>query len=309
MKGKHEKKRTKAQIRNRTSQTYYHLMLLPGMIFLLIFNYIPMAGIVMAFQNFKPAKGIFGSEWVGFKQFERLFSNSDFYELIRNTVTLSLGKLVIKLVIAVAFAILLNEIKVKRLKKSVQTIVYLPHFLSWVVLAPVVYYMFGLNGTVNNMFVSLGWERINFIGSNDYFQGLLIGTSIWKEFGYGSIVYLAAITAVDPGLHEAAAIDGASWWRRVWHVTLPAMVPIIILMLAIDVGHVLSAGFDQVYNLYSVRVYETGDILDTYVYRAGIQNRQYSFATAVSLFKSVIGLVLMLSVNGLSKKFLNRSVF
>ena len=309
MKGKHEKKRTKAQIRNRTSQMYYHLMLLPGMIFLLIFNYIPMAGIVMAFQNFKPAKGIFGSEWVGFKQFERLFSNSDFYELIRNTVTLSLGKLAIKLVIAVAFAILLNEIKVKRLKKSVQTIVYLPHFLSWVVLAPVVYYMFGLNGTVNNMLVSLGWERINFIGSNDYFQGLLIGTSIWKEFGYGSIVYLAAITAVDPGLHEAAAIDGASWWRRVWHVTLPAMVPIIILMLAIDVGHVLSAGFDQVYNLYSVRVYETGDILDTYVYRAGIQNRQYSFATAVSLFKSVIGLVLMLSVNGLSKKFLNRSVF
>lgn len=309
MKDKNVPRAKKANVRNRTSQIYFHLMLLPGMIFILIFNYIPMGGMVMAFQNFKPAKGIFGSDWVGFKQFERLFSNSDFYELIRNTLVISLGKLVIKLVVAVAFAILLNEIKTMWLKKSVQTIVYLPHFLSWVVLAPVVFYMFGINGTVNNLFSSFGLDKINFIGSNDYFQGLLIGTSIWKEFGYGSIVYLAAITAVDPGLHEAAAIDGASWWQRVWNVTLPAMVPIIILMLAIDVGHVLSAGFDQVYNLYSVRVYETGDILDTYVYRVGLQQRQYSFATAVDMFKSIIGLVLMLSVNGLSKKFLNRSVF
>ena len=309
MKDKNVPRAKKANMRNRTSQIYFHLMLLPGMIFLLIFNYIPMGGMVMAFENFKPAKGIFGSDWVGFKQFERLFSNSDFYELIRNTLVISLGKLVIKLVVAVAFAILLNEIKTMWLKKSVQTIVYLPHFLSWVVLAPVVFYMFGINGTVNSVLSSLGVDKINFIGSNDYFQGLLIGTSIWKEFGYGSIVYLAAITAVDPGLHEAAAIDGASWWQRVWNVTLPAMVPIIILMLAIDVGHVLSAGFDQVYNLYSVRVYETGDILDTYVYRVGLQQRQYSFATAVDMFKSIIGLVLMLSVNGLSKKFLNRSVF
>ena len=309
MKDKNVPRAKKANVRNRTSQIYFHLMLLPGMIFILIFNYIPMGGMVMAFENFKPAKGIFGSDWVGFKQFERLFSNSDFYELIRNTLVISLGKLVIKLVVAVAFAVLLNEIKTMWLKKSVQTIVYLPHFLSWVVLAPVVFYMFGINGTVNNLFSSFGLDKINFIGSNDYFQGLLIGTSIWKEFGYGSIVYLAAITAVDPGLHEAAAIDGASWWQRVWNVTLPAMVPIIILMLAIDVGHVLSAGFDQVYNLYSVRVYETGDILDTYVYRVGLQQRQYSFATAVDMFKSIIGLVLMLSVNGLSKKFLNRSVF
>ena len=309
MKDKNVPRAKKANVRNRTSQIYFHLMLLPGMIFILIFNYIPMGGMVMAFENFKPAKGIFGSDWVGFKQFERLFSNSDFYELIRNTLVISLGKLVIKLVVAVAFAVLLNEIKTMWLKKSVQTIVYLPHFLSWVVLAPVVFYMFGINGTVNNLFSSFGLDKINFIGSNDYFQGLLIGTSIWKEFGYGSIVYLAAITAVDPGLHEAAAIDGASWWQRVWNVTLPAMVPIIILMLAIDVGHVLSAGFDQVYNLYSVRVYETGDILDTYVYRVGLQQRQYSFATAVDMFKSIIGLVLMITVNGISKKFLNRSVF
>ena len=293
----------------RVSQMYYHLMMLPGLIFLLIFHYAPMGGLVMAFQNFKAAKGIFGSEWVGFAQFERLFSNENFYKLIRNTIVIALGKIVIKMVVAVAFAILLNEIKNKLLKKSVQTIVYLPHFLSWAILAPMIFNMFGLSGMVNDVFASWGLERINFIGSNDYFQGLLIGTGVWKEFGYASIVYLAAITGVDPGLHEAAAIDGAPWWKRVWHVTLPAMLPIIILMLTRDIATVLSAGFDQVYNMYSVRVYETGDILDTYVYRAGLQQRQYSFSTAIGIFKSAIGLILMLAANGLSTKFLKRSVF
>jgi putative aldouronate transport system permease protein len=284
-------------------------MLLPGMIFLLIFHYAPMGGLVMAFQNFKATKGIFRSEWVGFVQFERLFSNENFFKLIRNTVVIALGKILIKMIVAVAFAILLNEIKNKLLKKSVQTIVYLPHFLSWAILAPMVFNMLGLTGMVNDALAAWGFERINFIGSNDYFQGVMIGTGVWKDFGYASIVYLAAITAVDPGLHEAAAIDGAPWWKRVWYVTLPAMLPIIILMLTRDIATVLSAGFDQVYNMYSVRVYETGDILDTYVYRTGLQQRQYSFSTAIGIFKSTIGLILMLSANWLSTKFLKRSVF
>ena len=213
------------------------------------------------------------------------------------------------MLVAIAFAILLNEIKTKWLKKSVQTIVYLPHFLSWVVLAPILFNMFGLSGTVNDALEALGLARINFVGSNDYFQGLMIGTSVWKEFGYSSIVYLAAITAVDPGLHEAAVMDGASWWKRVWHVTLPAMLPILILMFTRNIAGVLSAGFDQIYNMYSVRVYETGDILDTYVYRSGLEQRQYSFSTAIGLFKSLIGLWLMLIANGLSTKFLKHSVF
>ena len=305
----HPAKSKKPAVKTRMNQLYYHLMLIPGMIFIFIFNYVPVFGFVMAFQNYKPTKGIWGSEWVGLLQFRRLFSNSDFYELLENTIVISLGKLLVKLVVAVAFAILLNEIRHRWIKKNVQTIVYLPHFISWAVLAPIVVNMFGINGMVNDIIAALGLDRINFLGSNQHFRGLLVGTGVWKEFGYGSIVYLAAITAVDPGLHEAAAIDGATWWKRVWHVTLPAMLPIVILMLAIDVGHVLSAGFDQVYNLYSVRVYESGDILDTYVYRVGLQQRQYSFSTAVSIFKSTIGLILMLSVNGLSKKFLNRSVF
>ena len=309
MKNSKTDKLYKKKTRRQASQITYHMMMLPGMLFILIFNYIPIGGFIMAFQNFKPSKGIIGSEWVGLAHFERLFANSDFYELIRNTLVISLGKILIKMVVAITFAILLNEIKNRWIKKNVQTIVYLPHFLSWAVLAPVVFNMFGRDGLVNEAITALGLEWINFIGSNDYFQGLVIGTDVWKEFGYASIVYLAAITTVDPGLHESAAIDGATWWDRVWHVTLPAMLPIIILMTAIDLGNVLNAGFDQVYNLYSVRVYDTGDILDTYVYRVGLQERQYSFSTAVSIFKSTIGMVLMLSVNELSKKFLKRSVF
>lgn len=190
-----------------------------------------------------------------------------------------------------------------------QTIVYLPHFLSWVILASVVSNLFNLDGMVNSLLSGLGLEKANFLGSNSLFQPLLIGTDVWKEFGYNSIVYLAAITAVDPNLHEAAAVDGASWWRRVWHVTLPAMLPIIMMMAAINVTGILNGGFDQVYNLYSPKVYETGDILDTYVYRVGLINREYGFGTAVGLFKSVVGMVLMLSVNWLSKKTTRRSIF
>lgn len=308
-KTKYEKQRGKSRKPYKTSQLYYHLMLLPGMVFLIMFHYIPIGGIVMAFQNFVPAKGIFGSEWVGLKNFKRLLIKNDIQELLRNTLVISIGKILLVMVAAVIFAILLNEIRHMRLKKGVQTIVYLPHFLSWAVLAPIVYNLLGMDGMVNDVLNAFGLESINFLGSNKTFQGTVIGTYVWKEFGYASIVYLAAITGVDPGLHEAAAIDGASWWRRVWHVTLPAMLPIIVLMLAINVGNILSAGFDQVYNLYNIRVYDTGDILDTYVFRVGLEGRQFSLGTAVDLVKSVVGMILMLSVNSLSKKLLHRSVF
>jgi len=308
-KTENKKQREKTGKTYKTSQLYYHLMLLPGMIFLILFHYIPIGGIVMAFQNFVPAKGIFRSEWVGLKNFKRLLIKNDIQELLRNTLVISIGKIILVMIAAVIFAILLNEIRHMKLKKGVQTIVYLPHFLSWAVLAPIVYNLLGMDGMVNDLLNALGLESVNFLGSNKTFQGTVIGTYVWKEFGYASIVYLAAITGVDPGLHEAAAIDGASWWRRVWNVTLPAMMPIIVLMLAIDVGNILSAGFDQVYNLYNIRVYDTGDILDTYVFRVGLEGRQFSLGTAVDLVKSVVGMVLMLSVNGLSKKLLHRSVF
>lgn len=287
----------------------FHLMMMPGMLFLLIFSYIPMFGIVMAFQDYSTGKGIMGSPFAGLKYFKYMFTLPDIAEIIRNTLVISAGKMIFTTLAALVFAILLNEIRMKWLKQSIQTVVYLPHFLSWVILASVVVNMFSLDGTVNQILGAFGLDAQNFLGSNHTFQPILIFTDVWKEFGYGSIVYLAAITSIDPGLHEAAAIDGATWWQRVLHITLPGMLTIILLMSVMNIANILNAGFDQVYNLYNPMVYDTGDIIDTYVYRMGLIDHQYSFSTAVGLFKSVVGMVLMVSVNGISKRFTDSRIF
>jgi putative aldouronate transport system permease protein len=284
-------------------------MMMPGMFFLLLFSYIPMVGIVMAFQDFIPAKGIMGSELVGLKHFRYMFQLPDIFKIIRNTLVISIGKILLGTFMAIAFSILLNEIRKKFLKKTVQTIVYLPHFLSWVVLASVVVNMFNLDGSVNQIVTQLGFDKINFLGNSKIFPGLIIGTDVWKEFGYSSVIYLAAITAIDPGLHEAASIDGASWWKRIWNVTLPGMMPIILLMAAMSLTSILSAGFDQIYNLYTPIVYDTGDVLDTYVYRIGLIGRQYSFGSAVGLLRSIVGMVLLVSANKLTKKLTDQKIF
>lgn len=304
-----QKEKSYMKKRNHSSQFMYHVMMAPGMIFLLIFSFIPMVGIIMAFQDYVPAKGITGSKFVGLKHFKYMFSLPDIGIVMRNTIVIALGKIILGTIVAIMFAILLNEIRMKFLKKTVQTLVYLPHFLSWVVLAAVITNMFKLDGSVNQVLTSLGLERINFLGSNTAFQPLLVGTEVWKEFGYNSIVYLAAITSIDSGMYEAASIDGASWWKKVWHITIPGMLPIILLMAALNLSNVLSAGFDQVYNLYTPPVYQSGDILDTYVYRIGLVSRQFSFGTAVGLFKSVIGMVLMVSANELAKRTTDRKIF
>ncbi len=292
-----------------SSETMYHMMMMPGMIFLLVFSYIPMVGIIMAFQDYVPAKGILGSDFVGFEHFIYMFTLPDIMQVFRNTMVIAIGKILLGTLTAIVFSILLNEIRLKLLKKSIQTVVYLPHFLSWVVLATVVTNMFNLDGAVNQILSFLGLEKLNFLGSNTLFQPLIIGTDVWKEFGFNSIVYLAAITAVDPALHEAASMDGANWWKRVWHITLPSMLPIILLLAILSLPNILNAGFDQVYNLYSPMVYETGDILDTYVYRIGLLGREYSFGTAVGIFKSLIGMILILSANGMAKKYTDRKLF
>ncbi|QKS59933.1 sugar ABC transporter permease [Paenibacillus barcinonensis] len=284
-------------------------MMIPGILFLLVFSYIPMVGVITAFQDYIPAKGMFGSEFVGLKHFIYMFKLPDIAQVVSNTLVIALGKILLGTLMAIIFSVLLNEIRIKTIKKSVQTIVYLPHFLSWVVLASVVVNMFSLDGIVNQILAFFGVQHINFLGSNTWFQPLIIGTDVWKEFGYSSIVYLAAITSIDPGLYEAAGMDGASWWRKVWHITLPGMLPIILLMGVMSLTNILSAGFDQIYNLYNPIVYESGDILDTYVYRIGLVGRQYSFGTAVGLFKSVIGIVLLLSANQLAKKYTDRKIF
>ncbi|MBQ3973500.1 MAG: sugar ABC transporter permease [Lachnospiraceae bacterium] len=295
--------------KSRGQSSFFHLFVMPGMIFLLIFNYLPMFGLVMAFQDFVPAKGFFGSKFVGLKHFRYMLQLPDIGRVIRNTLIIALGKIFFGMILAIAFAILLNEIRMKFLKSTVQTIVYLPHFLSWVVLAAVAVNLFNLDGSVNQILSSIGIDKINFLGSNQVFRKLIIGTDVWKEFGYNSVVYLAAITGIDPGLHEAAAIDGASWWKRIWHITIPGMMPIIMLMTAMNLTSVLSAGFDQVYNLYSPIVYESGDVLDTYVYRIGLVGRQYSFGAAVGLARSAVATFMMVTANHLTDKLTGQRIY
>ena len=246
----------------------YHVMMLPGMIILIAFYFVPMLGCCMAFQDFIPAKGILGSKWIGFENFKYMFSLPDSRRIFVNTLAIACGKIIIGTLVPIIFALLLNEIRIKWFKRVSQTIVYLPHFLSWIVLAAVIRNLFAYDGPINQLMESLHMTPVLFLGSNQWFRPLLIGTDVWKEFGYNSVVYLAALTSIDTGLYEAASIDGANRFKQMIHITLPGILPIVLLMSAINVSNILNAGFDQIFNLYNPVVYETGDIIDTYVYRA-----------------------------------------
>ncbi|ANU55973.1 sugar ABC transporter permease [Acutalibacter muris] len=284
-------------------------MLLPGMIFLVIFSIVPMFGIVMAFQNFVPAKGIFGSKFVGLAQFQRLFMLPDFRQILENTLIIALSKILLGTLLAVVFAVLLNECKNVRYKRFIQTAVYLPHFLSWVILAVMFSNIFSYTGIINQIIMAFGGEPVMFMISNTWFRPIIIGTDVWKEFGYNAVIYVAAMTSIDPTLYEAADIDGAGRWKKIMNITIPGILPTIILMGTLSIGNVLNAGFDQVFNMYSPLVYRTGDIIDTYVYREGLVNIQYSFATAVGLFKSVISFGLLALAYKLADKFCGYRIF
>ena len=294
---------------NKKNARYYHVMLLPGMIFLVIFSIIPMFGIVMAFQNFVPAKGIFGSKFVGLAQFQRLFMLPDFRQILENALIIALSKIIIGTLLAIVFAVLLNECRNVRYKRFIQTAVYLPHFLSWVILAVMFSNIFSYTGIINQLITALGGEPVMFMISNTWFRPIVIGTDVWKEFGYNAVIYVAAMTSIDPSLYEAADIDGAGRWKKIMHITLPGILPTIILMGTLSIGNVLNAGFDQVFNMYSPLVYRTGDIIDTYVYREGLVNIQYSFATAVGLFKSIISFALLTTAYKLADKFCGYRIF
>lgn len=296
-------------LHNRKYAYQYHLMLFPVMVFLIIFHIIPCFGIVIAFQKFIPAKGILGSQFVGLKYFEQMFSMPNSWRVFRNTFIIACWKILMNMVVPVTFAILLNEIRHNGFKRTAQTIIYLPHFMSWVVLAIPIMNIFAYDGIVNNLIHAMGGDRIMFLASNTWFRPILIITDVWKEFGFGTIVYLAAITGIDPALYEAAVIDGASRRQRMVHVTFPGMLPTIVLLATRSLGNVLNAGFDQIYNLYIPAVYETADIIDTYVYRAGLIDMNYSLSTAVGLMKSVISIVLILTSNHLAYKFANYRIF
>ena len=288
-----------------------HLMLLPGLIMIILFSYVPMAGVMIAFQKFIPAKGLFGDQkWVGFDNFEYVMSLPNFTQVLWNTLFISSLKLILGLIVPLVFAILLNELASNVIKRSVQTAIYLPYFLSWVVLGGILIDILSPSGGIVNQF--LGWfgvSKIFFLGDNDWFPFTLIASDVWKNFGYGTIVYLAAITGIDPGLYEAATIDGANRWHKTWHITIPGIRMVIVLLSVLSLGQLLNAGFDQVFNLYSPQVYESGDILDTFVYRIGLLDAQYGVATAVGFFKSIISLTLISSSYFLAYRFAKYRIF
>jgi putative aldouronate transport system permease protein len=279
--------------KRRFGEINYWIMILPALVWLIAINIVPMFGIVMAFQDFNPGAGIFGSEFVGLENFKYMFEMKDVWQIFANTIIIAVGKLLLNVLIPVTFALLLNEVKNMVFKKTVQTIVYLPHFISWVIMGGILLDVFGLYGPVNGILNQLGFESVAFFRNSDLFRGLAIGTDVWKEFGFNAVVYLAALTGISPALYEAAAIDGAGRWKRMIHITLPSLKPIIVLMTILALGSILNAGFDQIYNIYNPAVYSTGDIIDTWVYRVGLTDMQFSLATAVGLLKSVIGFALI----------------
>ncbi|WP_020618720.1 ABC transporter permease [Paenibacillus daejeonensis] len=287
-----------------------HLMLLPGLAMLAVFQYVPMVGIVIAFQDFVPTRGFFGSEWVGLEHFEFMLSLPDTATIVMNTLIIAVMKIIMGLLVPVVFALLLNEIRHHLVKRTVQTMVYFPHFLSWVILGGILVDVLSMNGGAVNQILSwFGLGPYFFLGDPGLFRGVIVVTDVWKEFGFSAIIYLAALSGINPVLYEAAVMDGATRWRQVWHVTLPGIMPIVVLMATLSIGGILNAGFDQIFNLYSPLVYKTGDIIDTWVYRAGLLDMQYGLATAVGLFKSVVGLVLISVSYWAASRFANYRIF
>lgn len=275
------------------------LMLLPGIVYLFIFNYIPMYGVLIAFQDFKIKFGVFGSEFVGFENFEKMFNDPYFYTVLRNTLVISISKLLLVFPIPIIFALLLNELRCMRYKKVVQTVSYLPNFISWVILSGIFISLFSLDGPVNAIISALGFEPKVFFADSVWFFVMLLLTEAYKSFGWGSIIYMAALSSIDAQQYEAADIDGATRFQKIKYITLPGLIPVITINLVFTASGILSAGFDQIFNMYNPSVYEIADIIDTWVYRLGIIDRDFSFSTAVGLFKSVVAIVLVLLANKL----------
>lgn len=287
-----------------------YVLLIPGLIFLAIFKYTPMYGLIIAFKEFNIYDGIASSPWVGFDNFQRLFTSSAFYDVLKNTIIISFYKLVFLFPLPIIVAILLNEIKNMAFKRSVQTIIYLPHFLSWVIVSGIFINVLSVNGgIVNNLIQFLGGKPIRFFMDNNYFRTVLVGTAGWKETGWSTIIYLAAITGIDPQLYEAATIDGANKFKQVIYITIPGISPTIVLLFIMRLGSILEAGTEQILVMYNPTVYKVSDVIGTYVYRVGLGQSDYSFTTAVGLFESIVAFTLIISGNYLSGKLLKRSIW
>ena len=286
-----------------------YLLILPSLVYFILFVYVPFYGLQIAFKDFQVFRGIWASPWVGFDHFQDLFTSPKFPELLRNTLLISLYRLVFGFPIPILFALLLNEVRHIWFKKSVQTVTYFPHFLSWVIMAGIVVNLLGPAGIVNTLLQDAGFDSVNFLTNPDLFRTNVVATGILKDFGWGAIIYLAALTGIDPQLYEAARVDGAGKLRQIWDITLPGLRPVMAVVLVLSLGTLLEAGFDQIFMLLNGATLETGDIIDTYVYRVGLLDAQFEIATATGLFKGVVGLVMIVSANAVLRKFGERSIW
>lgn len=287
-----------------------YIMLAPAIVLVLVYSYAPMVGIVMAFQRVLPGKGIFGSPWVGLDNFKFVMEMPTILQVIWNTIRIAGLKAIAGVVVPVTVALMLNNVTSRFFKRTVQTIIYLPHFLSWIIMAGILVDILSPSeGVINQALGIVGIKPIFFLGDDKVFPWTMVFTDVWKSFGFGTIIYLAALTDIDPTLYEAAVVDGATRWQQTWHITLPGISGTIIMLSTLSLGNILNAGFDQIFNLYSPLVYRTGDIIDTLVYRTGILNNQYGVATAVGLLKSVVSLVLIGIAYKLAAKWADYRIF
>jgi putative aldouronate transport system permease protein len=285
-------------------------MILPGLLFFLLFRYIPMGGLVLAFKDYDPIGGFASSPWVGFDNFRKLLTEPDFWIILRNTFVLSGINLIFFFPVPIVMALLLNEARLPWVKKIVQTTIYIPHFVSWVVVAGITIVLFATqDGGINKLLVQNGLPRFELLTNPAYFRGLFLFQNIWKEMGWSAIIFLASLASVDPGLYEAAYVDGAGRWRQMWHITLPSLRSIAVILFILRLGQVMDVGFEQILLMQNSLNLQVSDVFDTYVFRNGVQQGEFSFTTAVGLFKSVVGLILVVSFNWIAKKFGEEGVY
>ena len=296
------KARRRRQWRRVKRKRVLYLMLLPGMLLLLIFHYIPMWGVLIAFKDYRVARGILGSKWVGFKHFQDFFSSYYFGRLLRNTLTISLSSILFGFPAPIIFALLLNEVRNQKFKRVVQTVTYMPHFISLVVICSLIRMFTAENGLIVGMLSWFGFEPVSLLSKKQYFVPIYVLSNIWQGFGWDSIIYLSALTAIDPGLYEAATIDGANRWKQTLHVTLPGIAPTIIILLILRMGSVMSVGYEKIILLYNEGIYETADVISTFVYRKGLESFQWSYSTAVGVFNSVINFLVVFLFNRISRR-------
>ncbi|MEF2243684.1 MULTISPECIES: ABC transporter permease [unclassified Paenibacillus] len=285
------------------------LLMLPGILHFLIFKYLPLGGNIIAFQDYNMFRGIMNSDWAGFKHFATIFTYEEFYNVLRNTIIFSFMSILFGFPAPLILALLLNEVMKMWFKRSLQTLLYLPHFLSWVIVGGIFINLLSIDGVLNTLLSFVGIQPIDFITRPEWFRGVIVSIGIWKSIGWGTIIYLAALAGINPNLYEAAVVDGAGRWKQMWYVTLPSLMPTVVVLFLLQIGNVLEANVEQILIFLNPLVRDVGEVIDTYVYRVGLLNAQFSYTTAIGLFQSIVGLVMVMSLNSLSKKVSGESIY